>query len=100
MERKDSATPQHTTITVPEISDRLDVCEETVYQLLKTRKIPNIRHGHRFIISRAAYEQWEAHIGQDNVPDIHHNMDPSCSHARRMKRKLKDIMDSLKPESN
>ena len=100
MERKDSVTPQHTTITVPEISERLDVCEETVYELLKSGKIPNLRHGRRFIISRSAYEQWEAHIGQNNVLDVHHNTDPSCSHARRMKRKLKDIMDSLKPESN
>ena len=100
MERKDSAAPQHTTITVPEIADRLDVCEETVYALLKVQKIPNIRHGRRFIISRAAYEQWEAHIGQSNVSDIHNNMNPACSRARRMKRKLKDIMDSLKRESN
>jgi excisionase family DNA binding protein len=100
VERKDSAASQHTTITVPEISDRLDVCEETVYELLKSGKIPNIRHGRRFIISRAAYEQWEAHIGQTNVLDIHHNADPSCAERRRMKRKLKEIMDSLKPESN
>jgi len=100
VERKDSAAPQHTTITVPEIADRLDICEESVYQLLKAHKIPNLRHGHRYIISRAAYEKWEAHIGQDNVSDIHDKADPSCAANRRMKRKLKDIMDSLKPESN
>ena len=55
---------QHTTITVPEISERLDVCEETVYLMLKMKRIPNIRQGHRFIISRAAYEHWEANIGR------------------------------------
>ena len=26
---------QHTTITIPEIAERLDVCEETVYDLCK-----------------------------------------------------------------
>jgi excisionase family DNA binding protein len=53
-----------TTITVPEISGRLGICEETVYDMLKDRKIPNIRYGRRFIISRAAYERWEGTIGQ------------------------------------
>ncbi len=56
-----------TTITVPEISERLGICEETVYEMLRSHEIPNIRHGHRFIISRAAYERWESTIGE-NVP--------------------------------
>jgi excisionase family DNA binding protein len=38
-----------TTVTLPEISERLGICEETVYDLLKDRKIPNIRYGRRFI---------------------------------------------------
>jgi excisionase family DNA binding protein len=53
-----------TTITVPEISKRLGICEETVYEMLRSHEIPNIRHGHRFIVSRAAYERWEATIGE------------------------------------
>lgn len=53
-----------TTITVPEISARLGICEETVYEMLKERKIPNMRYGRRFIISRNAYERWEATIGE------------------------------------
>ena len=53
-----------TTITVPEISERLGICEETVYEMLRSHEIPNIRHGHRFIISRAAYERWESTIGE------------------------------------
>ena len=53
-----------TTITVPEISERLGICEETIYDMLRSHDIPNIRHGHRFIISRAAYERWEATIGE------------------------------------
>jgi hypothetical protein len=35
---------QHTTITVPQIARRLDVCEETVYAMLKAHEIPNLRH--------------------------------------------------------
>ena len=53
-----------TTITVPEISERLGICEETIYDMLRNRKIPNIRYGRRFIISRSAYERWEATIGE------------------------------------
>jgi len=62
---------QHTTITVPEIAKRLGVCQETVYEMLKEKDIPNLRHRHRFIVSRAAYEHWEATIGQKPVLDIH-----------------------------
>jgi excisionase family DNA binding protein len=54
-----------TTITIPEISERLGICEETVYDMLKDRKIPNIRYGRRFIVSRTAYEHWEATIGEE-----------------------------------
>jgi excisionase family DNA binding protein len=53
-----------TTITVPEISERLGICEETVYEMVRSRTIPNIRYGRRFIISRSAYERWEATIGE------------------------------------
>ena len=57
-----------TTITVPEISKRLGICEETIYEMLRSHEIPNIRHGHRFIVSRAAYERWEATIGEGVPP--------------------------------
>jgi excisionase family DNA binding protein len=53
-----------TTITVPEISERLGICEETVYDMLRDGSIPNIRYGRRFIISRVAYERWESTIGE------------------------------------
>jgi len=88
---------QHTTITVPEISDRLGVCEETVYLMLKMKKIPNIRQGHRFIISRAAYEHWEATIGQ-GASDIHDNADPSCARHRKRK-KLPPLEYFINPEN-
>ena len=53
-----------TTITVPEISERIGICEETIYSMLRSRVIPNIRYGRRFIISRNAFERWEATIGE------------------------------------
>jgi len=53
---------------VPEISERLGICEETIYEMLRSHEIPNIRHGHRFIVSRAAYERWEATIGESAPP--------------------------------
>lgn len=58
-----------TTITVREISERLGICEETVYDMLRDQAIPNIRYGRRFIISLVAYERWESTIGE-TVPAI------------------------------
>jgi len=58
--------PGRTTITVPEISERLGLCEETVYELLKSKEIPNIRYGRRYIVSRNAFENWERTIGMDS----------------------------------
>jgi excisionase family DNA binding protein len=82
VERKDSVAPQHTTITIPEIADRLDVCEETVYEMLKSHVIPSIRPGRRFIISRMAYDKWEATIGEKPL-DVHHNTRPDCRPRER-----------------
>jgi excisionase family DNA binding protein len=56
--------PVKTTITAPEIAKRLGICIDSVYEMLKSRTIPNIRYGHRFIISRAAFERWESTIGK------------------------------------
>lgn len=53
-----------TTITAPEIAKRLGICIDSVCALLKNRTIPNIRYGHRFIVSRAAFERWESTIGE------------------------------------
>lgn len=55
----------NTTITIPEISRRLGLSEETVYDMLKAGDIPNIRRRRLFIVSRAAYDQWEKTIGTD-----------------------------------
>jgi excisionase family DNA binding protein len=103
---------QHTTITIPEIADRLDVCEETVYDMLKHHEIPNIRHGRRFIVSRAAYEKWEATIGE-KLLDIHHNLMPGCRMIVRKRwspefeeqlaardELMEQLLNQKKPESN
>lgn len=47
---------QHTTITVPEIAQRFGVCAETVYGMLQSNEMPNLRYGHRCIISPKTYE--------------------------------------------
>ena len=73
----------HTTITIPEIAERLDVCEETVYDLCKRHIIPSIRPGRRFIISRAAYEKWETTIGSEKQTDIHDRLKPGCREGVR-----------------
>ena len=82
--------PQHTTITIPEIAERLDVCEETVYDLCKRHIIPSIRPGRRFIISRTAYEKWEASIGTDKPFDVHDNMMPGCRERIRRSWDLRE----------
>jgi excisionase family DNA binding protein len=88
---------QHTTVTVPQIAKRLGVCEETVYAMLKAHEIPNLRHGHRFIVSRAAYEHWEATIGQ-HVDDIHDKADESCARRREQLMNMPDLKDLLNPD--
>ena len=67
---EDHDAPVRTTITIPEISERLGICEETVYDMLRGKTIPNIRYGRRFIISRVAYERWEATIGETVSPSV------------------------------
>jgi excisionase family DNA binding protein len=68
---------RRSTITVPEISERLGICEETVYEMLRDQAIPNIRYGRRFIISRAAYERWEATIGEAIQPSLANQPKPN-----------------------
>jgi excisionase family DNA binding protein len=52
-----------TTITVPEMAQRIGVCEPKVRALLRDGVIPNIRHGRLYIVSRYAFERWEQSIG-------------------------------------
>ncbi len=57
-------SPPARTIGVAEMAQRLNICEPTVYQMLKDGKIPAMRVGKRWLISRTRYEQWEASFGE------------------------------------
>ena len=50
-------------ISVPEISQRLNIGRLAVYALLEQGVMPGIRLGRRWIITRQAYEQWERTCG-------------------------------------
>ena len=76
-----------TTITVPEICERLGICEETIYDMLRSHEIPNIRHGHRFIISRAAYERWESTIGEQGPTLVVNEPRPVEAHVTNVATK-------------
>ena len=50
-------------ISVPDIARRLDVGRQAVYAMLEQGLIPGIRVGHRWIITRHAYQEWECTCG-------------------------------------
>jgi excisionase family DNA binding protein len=50
-------------ISVNEIARQLSVGRLTVYSMLEKGIIPGIRLGHRWIITRYAYGQWERSCG-------------------------------------
>ena len=54
-------------ILVPEICQRLRLSERAVYALLEAHVIPALRLRKRWIIGRAAYEEWEKNIGKRNA---------------------------------
>jgi excisionase family DNA binding protein len=51
-------------ISVAEIAARLSVGRLTVYKLLENGVIPSIRFGHRYIVTRRAYKDWELTCGR------------------------------------
>jgi excisionase family DNA binding protein len=50
-------------MAVPEIARRLNIGRLAVYAMLEQGIIPGIRLGHRWIITRCAYDQWERTCG-------------------------------------
>lgn len=50
-------------MSVPEIALRLNIGRLAVYAMLEQRIIPGIRLGHRWIVTRHAYEHWERTCG-------------------------------------
>ena len=55
---------------VPEIAQRLGIGRIAVYTMLERGIIPGIRIGRRWIVTQAAYEQWERTCGLN-----HHQVD-------------------------
>ncbi len=54
-------------IAVPEIASRLGIGRLAVYSMLEQGIIPGIRLGRRWIVTQAAYEQWERTCGADRL---------------------------------
>jgi excisionase family DNA binding protein len=52
-------------ITAPEIARELAISVPTVYAMLQARKIPNIRQGKLYIVSREAFGRWLATCGME-----------------------------------
>ena len=50
-------------ITVEQIARRLNIGRQTVYAMLEGGVLPGIRLGQRWLITRHAYEHWEATCG-------------------------------------
>ena len=50
-------------MTVEEIARRLDIGRLAVYTMLEQGLLPGIRLGHRWIVTRAAFENWERTCG-------------------------------------
>ena len=57
------ATNVSNRMPVPEIAQRLNIGRLAVYAMLEQGIIPGIRLGHRWIITRHAYDQWERTCG-------------------------------------
>ena len=57
----------HGRIGVPEIANRLGIGRLAVYSMLEQGIIPGIRLGRRWIVTHAAFEQWERSCGRSRV---------------------------------
>ena len=59
-----SQAPRRTRISVREIADRLGIGKVAVYGMLEHGIIPGVHFGHRWIVTRHAYQNWENTCGQ------------------------------------
>jgi excisionase family DNA binding protein len=50
-----------------EVAEQLDVTEDTIWNWLKTKKIPGYRFGGRWRINKAEFEKWRKE--QRNIQD-------------------------------
>lgn len=67
-----------TRISILEIADRLEIGRLAVYALLKEGKLPGIRQGRRWIVTRFAYERWERNCGFKTLSRSGQNQDPQA----------------------
>jgi excisionase family DNA binding protein len=58
-------SPTSSRISIIEIAQRLQVGRLAVYSMLERGIIPGIRVGHRWIVTRHAYMNWERTCGSD-----------------------------------
>jgi excisionase family DNA binding protein len=71
---KDSAhpgpIPAHKTgrISVLEMAARLSIGRSAVYKLLELHIIPGVRLGRQWIVTRAAFDEWERTCGRIDPP--------------------------------
>jgi excisionase family DNA binding protein len=57
-------------LTPREIAERLNIGTRAVYDMLEEGILPSIRVGHRWLITRHAYQQWERNCGLQRVPEV------------------------------
>ncbi|MGD0500722.1 MAG: excisionase family DNA-binding protein [Bryobacteraceae bacterium] len=55
--------PMKHRLSVAEIASRLAIGKMSVYSMLEDGRLPGIRIGKRWLITRLAYEQWERNCG-------------------------------------
>jgi excisionase family DNA binding protein len=55
-------------ISILQIAARLSIGRAAVYKLLQLGVIPGIRLGRQWIVTRAAFDEWERTCGRTQVP--------------------------------
>ncbi len=55
------------TYSPQEVAGLLGICERSVYEALKHKRIPHIRFGRRYVIPRQAFDSWLASV---SVPSM------------------------------
>lgn len=54
-------------LSVDEVAKHLGLGQQAVYAMLEQGKMPGIRVGRRWIITRLAYEKWEQSCGMSSA---------------------------------
>jgi excisionase family DNA binding protein len=64
-------------ITINEIAERLSIGRLSVYAMLEQGTIPAVRLGRRWIVTRAAYLEWEGSCGARRGAGLHSTQEVS-----------------------